>query len=210
MNIFKIHIITFILLIWSVSTKSQKRVNDYGIKYELAFSINPTVHSGVVTYAVLGIDTLENKIVRTRQIDEATFVLYCKGIYKTKANPKRINLFKKYDIDCGVIIEPIMKKGVLVNDTLWEEMKPLCLPIYDIWKLKYAVHPHYPKAATNIPDEDKGWAAQRYLPSAKQSQLLQQYGGKSVSDFFYGDGMFRLFKDMQDWDWIETYKGLLD
>ena len=78
------------------------------------------------------------------------------------------------------------------------------------WKLKYSVHPHYPKAATNIPDEDKGWAAQRYLPSAKQSQLLQQYGGKSVSDFFYGDGMFRLFKDMQDWDWIETYKGLLD
>ena len=206
-------VFSFILLALFIFPKngiSQKRVNDYGIVYELAFSINPTVHSGVVTYAIIGRDTLEDKIVRSEYISEKDFVLYSKGINRCKANPKGKNLFKDAGVDCGIILEPIMKRGILVNDTLWDEMKPLCLPIYDIWKLKYGVHPHYPKAATNIPDEDKGWAAQRYLPSAKQTQLLQTYGATSVSDFIYGEGMFRLFKDMQDPEWVETYKGLLD
>jgi hypothetical protein len=182
------------------------------IKYKLAFKINPSSGSGVITYAIIGIDTLnDNRIIKTQFLDEANFVMYCKGVNKCKANTTGIDFFEKFEIDCGMMLDdPKMRKGILIQDTLWEEMKPLCLPIYDIWKLRYAVHPHYSSSSTVIPDEDEGWATTRYRPSYKQTQLLQQYGVNNVTNFFYGEGMFRLFKDMQNEEWIKTYKGLLD
>lgn len=200
-----------ILLILILFSSSLGIAQKYGIAYHLGFKINPTPGSGVVTYAIVGVDTLTNKIVKTKFLTEANFVMYCKGIYKSEANPKGINFFDEYGIDCGLMLDdPIMRKGILMQDTLWEELKPLCLPIYDIWKLRYSLHPHYGKGASQVPDEDKGWATTRYRPSYKQTLSLQIYGVNNVMDFFYGPGMFKLFKDMQDDEWVETYKGLLD
>ena len=204
--------ILFALFVFSpVMLNGQARHNK-NIQYQLAFKINPSAGSGVITYAIIGIDTLnDNSIIKTQFIDEANFVMYCKGINKSPANPTGIDFFEEIGVDCGMMLDdPKMRKGILVQDTLWDEMKPLCLPIFDIWKLRYGVHPHYSSSSTVIPDEDLGWATTRYRPSYKQTQLLQQYGVNNVTDFFYGEGMFRLFKDMQNEEWIETYKGLLD
>lgn len=199
------------LFLGSLTLMGQAKHNK-NIKYELAFKINPTAGSGVITYAIIGIDTLnDNAVIKTQFLTEGNFVMYCKGINKCIANPTGIDFFEEAGVDCGMMLDdPKMRKGILVQDTLWEEMKPLCLPIYDIWKLRYAVHPHYTITSSAIPDEDKGWATTRFRPSYKQTQLLQQYGVSNVSDFFYGKDMFRLFKDMQNEEWVETYKGLLD
>lgn len=199
------------LIITTTLLTSFKENNANDIKYYLAFRINPSPGTGVVTYAMIGVDTITKKIVKNEFMTESNFVMYCKGIYKSKANPTKINYFEEYEIDCGLMLDdPIMKGGRIVQDTMHEEMKPLCLPIYDIWKLKYSIHPTYGRGASVVPDEDKGWATTRYRPSHKQTLALQFYGVNNVDDFFYGDGMFKLFKDMQDDEWVETYKGLLD
>jgi hypothetical protein len=199
------------LILSAFNVTSQRKVNP-NIQYKLAFKINPTAGSGVITYAIIGIDTLNNnRLVKTQFLTEGNFVKYGKGINRCIANPTGINYYEKFEVDCGLMLDdPTVRKGIPVQDTLFDEMAPLCLPIYDIWKLRYSVHPHYGTSTTNLPDEDKGWATTRYRPSYKQTLLLQQYGVNNVTDFFYGDNMFRLFKDMQNEEWVETYKGLLD
>lgn len=198
----------FVLFLFTLSfTNSFGQV---GIKYELGFKLMPTAGTKVVTFAILSIDTTDNnKIVKTEFVNEGTFIKYCKGLLWNKANQKKINHFDAYEIDCGIMLDdPMVKNGFITQDTMWDEMAPLCLPFYDIWKLKYGVHPHYSRSSTNIPDEDKGWAKTRYRPGYTQTQKLQEYGVNNVDDYFYGDGMFRLLKDMQDFEWIENYKAL--
>jgi hypothetical protein len=140
--------------------------------------------------------------------------MYGKGLLKCKANPKRINFYKKYLIDCGIILDyPIRRNKVLVQDTMWNEMKPICLPIYDIWKLRYSIHPKYGTGKfvkeQEFPEEDKGWSANRHFPSHKQTLFLKKYYGIShIQDYFYGEKMYILFRDMQNEDWITKYKDI--
>ncbi|MGB1041227.1 MAG: hypothetical protein ACPGVD_10165 [Flavobacteriales bacterium] len=179
------------------------------LKYELGFSINPSAGTKVVNFAILGIDSATGVIIKKQPITEANFVMYSKGILKNKANPKGIDFFKEVGIDCGLILDdPKTLGGVLVVDTLWEEMKPICLPVWDIWKLRYSINPRYGSGATTVPEEDKGWAANRYRPSYKQTLYLKKYGFNHIADFCYGSKMYELFKDMQNPDWIGMYKEL--
>lgn len=205
----KRHILTlvFLFLLLGNSVKSQATLEFY-----LGFKIMPTAGTKVITFAIVGVDpTDNNKIDKIEFISEDNFALYSKGLLWCKANPTKTNFFETYEIDCGIMLDdPKMKKGIMVQDTMWDEMKPLCLPIFDIWKLKYGVHPHYSSSSTTIPDEDKGWATTRYYPSYKQVQKLQEYGVKNVDDYFYGPKMYQLLKDMQDEAWVENYKSLLD
>ena len=183
------------------------------LKYKLGFSINPSAGTKVVNFAILGIDSATGVIIKKQPITEANFVMYSKGILKNKANPKGIDFFKEVGIDCGLILDDPKGKGhgddyVIVIDTLWEEMKPICLPVWDIWKLRYSIHPKYGSGATTVPEEDQGWAANRYRPSYKQTLYLKKYGFNHIADFCYGSKMYELFKDMQNPDWIGMYKEL--
>ena len=183
---------------------TQKRNN---LKYELGFSINPSAGSTVVTFAILGLDSATNTILSKKSISEAEFVMYSKGALKCEANPKGEDFFAAEGIDCGLIIDdPKSIGGVLVADTLWEEMKPICLPVWDIWKLRYNIHPQYGKGASTVPEEDIGWSANRWRPSHKQTLYLQRYGIKQIQDYFHGPKMYTLFKDMQNPDWVTMYK----
>ncbi|MDA9066384.1 hypothetical protein N9K26_01130 [Flavobacteriales bacterium] len=188
---------------FSLNTFSQKQTK---LKYELGFSINPTVNSGVITFVILGVDTVSGQIVSKESISENNFVILAKGLVKNKANPKGINFFEEAGIDCGIIIDdPKAIGGVLISDTLWNEMRPICLPVWDIWKLRYSIHPKYGKGASAVPEEDIGWAANRWRPSYMQTVYLQKYGIEKIQDFFYGPKMFELFKDMQNPDWVRMY-----
>jgi hypothetical protein len=193
-----------------LSVNSQTNHNNK-IKYELGFSINPTANSGTVTFVMLKIDSFTNEIVSKKTITEGIFVMYGKGLLKNPANPERKDLFKEVGIDCGLILDdPMIRGGMQYVDTLWEEMRPICLPVWDIWKLRYSIHPKYGKGATTVPDEDKGWSApsNRWRPSYAQTVYLQKYGVKQIQDYFHGPKMFELFKDMQNRDWIGMYMEL--
>ena len=131
---------TYLLL--SVSPESKQT----RLYYELGFSINPSAGSTVVTFALLSLDSTTDKIVYKEPITEANFVMYSKALLKCKANPKGIDFFKEAGVDCGLILDdPKSLGGVLVADTLWDEMRPICLPVWDIWKLRYSIHPKYGK-----------------------------------------------------------------
>ena len=157
---------------------------------------------------VLGLDATTNKRVSKKPITEAEFVMYGKGVLKNEANPLRTDFFREAGVDCGLILDdPKSIGGVLIVDTLWEEMKPICLPVWDIWKLRYSIHPKYGKGASAVPQEDIGWSANRWRPSPKQTQYLaKNYGINHIADFFHGPSMFELFYDMQNPDWIRMYK----
>jgi len=187
------------------SSSSQKKTKLY---FELGFTINPSAGSNVVHFMVLGLDSTTNKIVSKKPITEAEFVMYGKGVLKNEANPQRIDFFREAGVDCGLILDdPKSIGGVLIVDTLWEEMKPICLPVWDIWKLRYSIHPKYGKGASAVPQEDIGWSANRWRPSPKQTQYLaKNYGINHIADFFHGPSMFELFYDMQNPDWIRMYK----
>lgn len=197
----------------TISAKAQyyprgKTQNFNNTAYFLGFQIQPKGNSKVL-YVLVGVDTANNnKIVKVEYISEDNFVLYGKGLRKCKANLSQENLFEKAGVDCGLILDPKEVDGVEVYDTLWNEMAPLCLPIYDIWKLRYSVDPHYNKYHTAVNEEDKGWAQTRYRPSVNQVKHLQQYGINDITDIFWGENMFKLFKDMQDEEWVENYKHL--
>ena len=187
------------------SSSSQKKTKLY---FELGFTINPSAGSNVVNFMVLGLDSTTHKIVSKKPITEAEFVMYGKGVLKNEANPQRIDFFREAGVDCGLILDdPKSIGGVLIVDTLWEEMKPICLPVWDIWKLRYSIHPKYGKGASAVPQEDIGWSANRWRPSPKQTQYLaKNYGINHIADFFHGPSMFELFYDMQNPDWIRMYR----
>lgn len=187
------------------SFSSQKKTKLY---FELGFTINPSAGSNVVNFMILGLDSSNHNIVSKKPITEAQFVMYGKGALKNEANPSRIDFFKESGVDCGIILDdPKSLGGVLIVDTLWEEMKPICLPVWDIWKLRYSIHPKYGKGASAVPPEDIGWSANRWRPSPKQTQYLaKNYGINHIADFFHGPSMFKLFYDMQNPDWIRMYR----
>lgn len=196
----------FALLVLGISSfSSQKRTKLY---FELGFTINPSAGSNVVNFMILGLDSSNHRIVSKKPITEAQFVMYSKGVLKNEANPNRIDFFKEAKVDCGLILDdPKSLGGVLIVDTLWEEMKPICLPVWDIWKLRYSIHPKYGKGASSVPAEDVGWSANRWRPSPKQTQYLaRNYGINHIADFFHGPSMYELFYDMQNPDWIRMYK----
>ena len=195
--------------LFSFSSDSNARRS---LKYELGFSINPTAGTGIVSYALLAVDSAKNKIISKKPITEGQFIMYGKGLLKCKANPKKEDLFKKYLVDCGLILDyPKLKRGVEVQDTLWKEMQTVCIPIFDIWKIRYSIHPKYGTGkfvkGQTFPKEDEGWSANRHFPSYKQTLFLQKYYGISnIQDYFRGEKMFLLFRDMQNEDWITKYK----
>jgi len=198
----------FVGFIFYSFVPNRQQTND--LKYELGFSINPSAGTGTVSYVVLGIDK-NGVIVSKKLLTEGQFVMIGKGLLRSKANPERIDLYKKYMIDCGIILDyPKMMHGVLVEDTMWNEMKPVCLPIYDIWKLRYSHHPKYGQgkfmSKSGIPPEDLGWSANGARPSHAQTLFLKKYYGIStIQDFFHGEKMFLLFRDMQNSDWVIRY-----
>ena len=185
------------------------QTTNFSVKYELGFNINPTASSGTVTFVMLKINSLTGEIVSKSNITEENFVMYAKGLLKNSANPERIDFFKEVGIDCGYILDvPILRGGMTYVDTLWEDMRPICLPVWDIWKLRYSIHPRYSKGASIVPDEDRGWSANRWRPSYAQTVYLQKYGVNQIQDYFHGPKIFELFKDMQNPDWIGMYREL--
>ena len=208
-KILNIYLFTALIIGVGIFSLSFNSKSNFKVKHELGFSINPTASSNVITFVMLKIDSFSGNIVSKKSLTEGQFVMYAKGILKNPANPKRIDFFKEVGIDCGLILdEPIARGGMLYQDTLWEELKPICLPVWDIWKLRYSIHPKYGRGATAVPDEDIGWSANRWRPSYAQTLYLQKYGINQIQDYFHGPKMFELFKDMQNPDWIGMYMEL--
>ncbi len=162
-------------------------------EYHLAFNINPTHNTGLVSYAVVGVQN--GKIVSKKHISTSSFILQAMGREQSGANPYKEDFFEKNELsDCFYKYDSI--KDIYVD----------CFTLEDLWALRYNRNPTCPSGC--IPKDGmllKGWAEGKHNPSWPQIQILQEYGIVYISDMFYGDNMFQLFKDMEDPSWVKAY-----
>jgi hypothetical protein len=169
------------------------------LRSHFGFSINPTANSGIITYAV--IETDESNKIRSRKIvSRNNWILMIRGQQYSKANPSGIDMWSEKEIgDCFWILDPLIDK----YEALGCEAKINC---EDLWRLRYAKNPQFRQdKITSNSKISGGWAADPFRPNWPQIQILQNYGIIYISDFFYGDNMFQLMKDIQEDTWVETY-----
>ena len=160
----------------------------------LAISINPNCNSHYVNYAV--VTESNGKIIKTRFITGREFILIGMGKQPSEANSNNENLFKRFKI-----------KDCLYKYDSLQCLKKSDLKLFDLWALRYNRNPFCPPDCT--PTENmlvQGFGQHKFRPSWPQIQILQNYGIIYITDFFYGDNMFQLLKDIQDQTWLEKYK----
>jgi len=169
-----------------------------GLKYHLAFSINPSHNSGYINFAIIGIRN--NKIVSTKFITIHEFIKVGMGKQSSLANTDGINLFDEHG----------------VKECLYKYDSTQCMhkneySIHELWTLRYSRNPFCPPDCLPIDGMViEGYSQHKGHPSWPQLQILQQYGVIYINDFFYGDNMFKLMADFQKSDWLDKYKNSLD
>ncbi|MBK9193083.1 MAG: hypothetical protein IPM77_17175 [Crocinitomicaceae bacterium] len=73
-------------------------------------------------------------------------------------------------------------------------------PFWDLWKIRFYENP--------IQFDMRGWSQGQYKPSVYQMKILKEsYGINNVlTDYFYGDSLYKLLRDVQNPVWVESYK----
>ncbi len=164
------------------------------------FAINPTANSGLITYAIVEADE-NNKIRGRRIISRNNWILQMRGEQYSPANPDGKDLWSEHEIgDCFWMLDPKMDKYQALSCEA-------AINIDDLWRLRYNKNPEYrqDKVTTNS-NIVGGWAANAFRPNWPQVQILQKYGIVNIGDFFFGENMFRLLKDVQDKNWVDNYR----
>ncbi len=68
-----------------------------------------------------------------------------------------------------------------------------------LWKLKYDVYPYEG-------NKDLGYGTELGAPSRGQYELLKPYGISTVSDYCYGDNLWKLMLKIKDPQWVGIYQ----
>lgn len=165
-----------------------------------AFAINPTANSGLITYAIVETNQ-DNKIIGRTIVSRNNWILQMRGLQKSKANTSENDLITEYEVgDCFWLLDLANR----AYDSLNCEAKN---NIDDLWRLRYNRNPEYRQGKiTSDLNIIGGWAANPFRPNRPQLQILQNYGIINITDFFFGENMFQLLKDIQDQSWLEKYK----
>lgn len=155
-------------------------------QYSFGVCITPSVNSQLVTYAIIG--TYEGQITSRQFISIDNFILQASGRQFSAANPERKNLFMDYNVsDCYPLFDTIRDRYVGYS----------CITVDDLWKIRYAKHPQ---------KNEFGWCKSQWSPKAGQLAILMKYGIGHISQYIYGENLWKLLKDMQDPAWIEAYR----
>lgn len=145
-------------------------------------------HSQLVTYAFVTVR--DGNLEAVQVVSEQQFMYTALGYWPHVVNPNRINFFEKYDVDSCFL---------LYNDAGTKVAGYYNKPFHDLWKIRFFEHPfHF---------DMEGWSQGRIKPCRWQSEYLQyRYGIQSVlTDYFWGDSLFKLLRDVQDPVWIDNY-----
>ncbi len=172
--------------------------------YYFAFKIMPGVADELVQFAVIKNDN--------KGIDEISFltkqswVRQISGKEISKANPNKENLLIKYKL--FKIPDKVQREGdVSVSEyTMYKTIQLL----NNLWRLRYYEYPYrFYKGST------KGWAKNlnhkiRTLPSNNQFEILKTYGIENFNNFFYGENVYRLLRDVGNTAWQNNYAESID
>ena len=147
-----------------------------------------SANSQLITYAF--VKTVNGKIVGAEVVSESRFINTALGHWPHPVNNKREDYFLKYDIDSCFLLRNESNKIV-----------GYYAPIFDyLWKIRFYEHPYQ--------YDQMGWSQGQYKPSAAQSQYLRETYGLDnfLTDYIYGDSLFKLLKDVQSPGWVSQYK----
>lgn len=79
----------------------------------------------------------------------------------------------------------------------------MCFPVDSLWKLRFSDFPF-------INSNEKGWSSELNRPSARQAEFLRtNYKVDNVDlNYFLDSNFWNILKDVQDINWINSYKAL--
>lgn len=146
--------------------------------------------SSILTYAF--VSTRDGKIIGAQIVREEMFMYSALGHWPSIVNPQRVNLFAENGIDSCFLIKNDFDKIVGYY----------CAPFADIWKVRFGEHP--------TQYDQFGWGHGKYKPSQKQVEFLaSEYGIHNIlTDYIYGDNLFKLLRDIRTPAWIANYRSL--
>jgi hypothetical protein len=187
--------IVAILLLCSFLNLSVDREKPLGFQqYVFAIGLisNPSGNDPLLSFAILSM--FNGEMVSAQPITKNTFIRMASGDWPSKANPNKEDLFIANGIEaCGRYVDTLTRKKVY-----------LCDPLDSLWKIRYKEHPYV--------FDDSGWSHGKYKPNALQiAYLYQEYEVSHVNvDYFIGNFMWKLLRDVQDSSWVMNYKSLED
>lgn len=167
--------------------------NDLQVRVCYGMALVNSANSQIASFAVLTLQ--DNRIIRTQHISVDMFILQATGNATSLANPDAKDFFAENGIsECYPDYEMHSDKYI----GYW------CPLITDLWKIRYKRDPKNAHLR-----QDDGWAKGYYAPSYEQMKYLEkEYGVKNMNDFFIGEKLFKLLKDVTDTTWQNAYKSL--
>lgn len=159
-----------------------------GKKNYFAVGLFAGAHSSMITYAV--VSYRDGQFLGAQVLTEQQFMYQALGYYPSIANINKENLFAKNGVDSCFLIKNDLNKIVGYYNK----------PFWDLWKIRFYENP--------IQFDMRGWSQGQYKPSIYQMKILKEsYGVNNVlTDYFYGDTLFKLLRDVQNPVWVESYK----
>lgn len=155
-------------------------------KVYFAIGLFTSAHSSMITYAF--VTMMGDRFVSAEVVRKDRFMYAAFGHWPSPANLKRENLFEKYNVDsCYLIKEGSKVKGYYAY------------PFDQLWKIRFFENPYE--------YDQKGWSQGQYSPSVAQKQFLKkEYGINNIlTQYIYGDTLFKLLRNVQSPAWIIEY-----
>ncbi|RLD63775.1 MAG: hypothetical protein DRI95_11330 [Bacteroidetes bacterium] len=152
-------------------------VDDDYQEYFLGFNLTSNINGGLVNYALVKpLPNGKNKVIL---LSKNNFIQQALGKQKSMGNPKKINLFEKFQIKSPLILD-------------------------HLWKLRYKVYPNLTREKM-----DPGWSENDsipFIPTEAQMEILRGFGIERFTDYIYNEEAFRLLSSMEDPGWVKIYK----
>lgn len=202
--------VLFVILLLCINTSS--RSQEVKTTY-FAIGFFTSAHSQMVTFAY--VTYYRGMFMGAEVVRKDRWVYTAMGHWPNPVlNPNRENLFDKYGVDhCFLLKNHVCAtadscwRDSLCHEPIFCSDKNPCkvasyyCPVLDeLWKIRFYEHPY---------DFDRpGWSQGQYVPSVYQKEFLKrEYGLENIlTDYIYGDSVFKLLKDIQTPGWIGNYK----
>ncbi len=191
MNFLK-KIVLVLSSLFLLSTKESPKTVFQQHVFALGIISNPTGNDPLLSFALVSF--FNGDMVASQPLTKETFIRMASGDWPSKANPNREDLFLANGIEsCGRFVDTISKQKIY-----------LCDPLDSLWKIRFGEHPYV--------FDDSGWSHGKYKPNARQMAFLyQEYEVSNITvDYFIGNFMWKLLRDVQDSTWVANYKSLED
>jgi hypothetical protein len=178
----------FFAIIWALSSSlvcSDNNNDTIGV-----FSVKIALQADGSIFQLIAYCKNGDRITNKRFLTEQEFIQYSTGNWSSIYNPERINYLRKYNLNCGFIIDEFSRQQLFG-----------CMPLDSLWKIRYSSYPYHGVM-------ESGWAGTENGPTEGQlNYLKERYNVSNLNiDAFADSNLYKLLYDVMDSTWIANYK----